>query len=132
MRKVILSFALVLAGAAAAHAQVPTVPLLSTTTTSESTTTTTTAPPEETTTPESEVNPSPDLTVGPPPESSPPSPVAVDGNQTSPTSVARPASTKPRSSVASALTGAFAVAIATVFAVGGIFVSLSIRSRVRR
>jgi hypothetical protein len=122
-----LLFAISVAVIGVARAQVPPLPVpTSTTTTVEPTTTT--EPVSETTTTfvEPEVGPSTDLSI---PEASPVPLPAVTSTTATPTTVVRTKSAAARTPLATAVSGSFAIAVATVLLVAGLFVSLSIRSR---
>ena len=112
----------------AARAQVPPLPLPTSTTTTTEATTTTSAPPETSTTvAEPEPVTGSDFSI--PDPTPPPDVPAVTSTTSTPTTVIRARPTAARTSLATALSGSFAIAVATVLAVAGLLVSLSVRSR---
>ena len=135
MKRAVVAVGLLLATMVAfvgmAQAQIPPLTVPTSTTTAPEPATTTTSPSETTTTFTSlEPVPGSDLPIAEPPLAD--VPVVSSTTTAIPTTVVRTVPAAASSSVASAITGAFGVAIATVMAVAGIFVSLSIRSRARR
>ena len=132
MRRLVLGAGVVLVATVAligaARAQVPPLPLPTPTTTTEATTTTTeplSEPP--TTVAERAPETGSGFSI---PEPTPPLEVpAVTSTTARPTTVVRTRPTAARTSLATALSGSFALAVATVLIVAGLFVSLSIRSR---
>jgi hypothetical protein len=98
----------------------------STTSTTEAPTTTTAPTEESTTTTFTEVAPVPESVVTVP-EVPPAQPLVAP--TAPPTTLVRPRPVATRTSVATALSGSFAVGVATVLAVAGLFVTLSVRSR---